>query len=375
MGLNKVKLGELIARSDKRNVENRYSVGSVRGLSVEKVFIPTKADMRGVSLKPYKLVEPDWFAYVTITSRNSDKLTIAHNTSGSSYIVSSSYEVFYVQDSSHLDSAYLFMLFNRAEFDRYARFNSWGSAREAFSWKDLCDTEIELPPIEIQRKYVAVYEAMLANQRAYEKGLDDLKLACDAFIERLMSELPHEAIAPYISRKADRNRDREQELDRVLGLSTKKEFRVPQSRVNKKELGNYKVVEPGDIAYVPTTDTWKVLAFAVNNQNTAIVVSPIYEVFSVDKMKLLPEYLGAFLRRSEFDRYARFSSWGSARENFTFEEMRDIRIPIPEIGIQEVVVNLSNAVRERRMICTWLKNQLKLICPILVRGAMQEAMN
>lgn len=151
MGLNKVKLGELIARSDKRNVENRYSVGSVRGLSVEKVFIPTKADMRGVSLKPYKLVEPDWFAYVTITSRNSDKLTIAHNTSGSSYIVSSSYEVFYVQDSSRLDSAYLFMLFNRAEFDRYARFNSWGSAREAFSWKDLCDTEIELPPIEIQR--------------------------------------------------------------------------------------------------------------------------------------------------------------------------------------------------------------------------------
>lgn len=148
MGLNRVRLGELIKRSDARNADEKYCVNHVRGMSVEKIFIPTKADMRGVSLKPYKLVEPDWFAYVTITSRNSDKITLARNTSKDTYIVSSSYEVFFVSDSKRLDSNYLFMLFNRVEFDRYARFNSWGSAREAFSWEDLCDVEIELPPIE-----------------------------------------------------------------------------------------------------------------------------------------------------------------------------------------------------------------------------------
>ena len=49
------------------------------------------------------------------------------------------------------------MYFNRPEFDRYARFNSWGSARETFSWEDLCDIDIELPSLHVQQKYVDIY--------------------------------------------------------------------------------------------------------------------------------------------------------------------------------------------------------------------------
>lgn len=97
------------------------------------------------------------------------------------------------------------MYFNRPEFDRYSRFNSWGSARETFSWDDMCDMDIELPPIEIQQKYVDVYNAMLANQECYERGLDDLKLTCDAYIEELRRKLPCEPIGPYIERHDVRN--------------------------------------------------------------------------------------------------------------------------------------------------------------------------
>lgn len=68
-----------------------------------------------------------------------------------------------------------------------------------------------------------------------------------------------------------------------MGLSTKKEFREAQSRVNRKELGNYKIVSNGDFAFVPTTDTWKVLAFSFNDFGKDLVVSPIYEVFSIKK--------------------------------------------------------------------------------------------
>ena len=99
--------------------------------------------------------------------------------------MSSSYVVFDVARTDILLSDYLFMYFNRPEFDRYARFNSWGSARETFSWEDMCDIDIELPPIEIQQKYVDIYNAMLANQRSCECGLDDLRMICTAHIEAL----------------------------------------------------------------------------------------------------------------------------------------------------------------------------------------------
>ena len=135
MALRKIKLGELIELSEETNTDLKYSLDDVKGISIKKIFIETKADMQGVSLKPYLLVKPDYFAYVTVTSRNGEKITIAHNTTENTYIVSSSYIVFKVKDKNELDSNWLFMYFNRPEFDRYSRFDSWGSAREVFLMK------------------------------------------------------------------------------------------------------------------------------------------------------------------------------------------------------------------------------------------------
>ncbi len=165
MGLNKYRLGDLIALSDETNSNNEYGIKNVKGASIRKVFIETKANMTGVSLKPYLIVKPDYFAYVPITSRNGNKITIAHNDSNETYIVSSSYIVFYVNKTKILDPDYLFMYFNRPEFDRYARFHSWGSAREAFSWEEMCDVEITLPDVKTQKKYVDVFNALNASNQ------------------------------------------------------------------------------------------------------------------------------------------------------------------------------------------------------------------
>lgn len=159
MALKKVKLGDLLELCDERNFDLKYDLSDVRGISIKKVFIDTKADMEGVSLKPYILVKPDSFAYVTVTSRNGEKITIAHNDTNETFIVSSSYVVFKVKRTDLILSEYLFMCFNRTEFDRYSRFNSWGSARETFSWQEMCDIDIELPPIDVQKKYVDIYLA------------------------------------------------------------------------------------------------------------------------------------------------------------------------------------------------------------------------
>lgn len=371
MALTKYKLGELLQLEDERNSDGQYSLSDVKGISIQKKFIETKADMQGVSLTPYILVKPDFFAYVTVTSRNGEKITLAHNTTNDTYICSSSYVVFRVSRPEILNSDYLFIYFNRPEFDRYARFNSWGSARETFTWEDMCDIDIELPCLPIQQKHVDVYQAMLANQKSYERGLEDLKLTCDAYIENLRRKITCEPIGPYINQKNDRNTDKS--IDFVMGLSTKKEFREAQNRVNRNELGNYKIVNDGDFAFVPTTDTWKVLAFALNQFGRDLVVSPIYEVFSVNKSKLLPEYLAIWLSRNEFDRYARFHSWGSARENFSFEDMSKVRIPIPDMNIQKAIADIFRIYKERTSINEKLKTQLKDICPILIKGSLEEA--
>ena len=116
MGLTKFKLGKLIQLSLETNRELKYGVNDVRGITIKKVLIDTKADMSGVSLKPYSLVKPDDFAYVTITSRNGEKVSIAHNDTLDTYIVSSSYVVFSVSRTDILLSDYLFICSSRVVF-------------------------------------------------------------------------------------------------------------------------------------------------------------------------------------------------------------------------------------------------------------------
>ena len=205
MGLTKIKLGKLIEQSDIRNSDNELSVNDVRGISTGKEFIETKANMEGVSTLSYKIVHEDEFAYVADTSRRGEKIALAYNSTKDRILISSIYTVFYIKRKDLILSEYLFMYFKRPEFDRFSRFNSWGSARETFDWDEFCNIEIELPSLETQQKYVDVYNAMFSNQQSYERGLEDLKLVCDAYIEDLRRQIPCESIGPHVEERNEKN--------------------------------------------------------------------------------------------------------------------------------------------------------------------------
>ena len=371
----KYKLGELIRLRDERNSDLAYNLDDVKGISIQKVFIETKADMTGVSLRPYILVKPDYFAYVTVTSRNGEKITLAHNDTENTYIVSSSYVVFDVSRPDILLSDYLFMYFNRPEFDRYARFNSWGSARETFSWEDMCDIDIELPDITVQQKYVDICNAMLANQRIYERGLEDLKLVCDGFIDRLRNQLPHQAIGKYIELSDVRNDDLRYGIEDVRGVSIDKKFIFTKADMSGVSLKPYAVVAPEEFAYVTVTSrNGEKISLAFNNSDDSYICSSSYVVFRIkDKEQLLPAYLSMLFERNEFNRYARFHSWGSARETFDWVEMCDVEIPIPSIDVQRSIVGIYNAYIERKQINERLVARIKDLCPILIKGSIEEA--
>jgi len=360
-----VVLGDYVEYCDERNTDESFQLDAVRGISIEKKMIPTKANMDGVSLKPYKLFKPEDFCFVPVTSRNGNKITISMNYEKETHIVSSAYEVFRIKDKSIVLPDYLFLLFSRPEFDRYARFHSWGTARESFSWQEMCRVEIPLPSIEEQRKVVNAWKALREIKEQNETLAEPLKQVCNSFLQELKHKYTSELIGPYIERVIIRNSDNQ--IKDVYGVSTLRKFITASSSVNRNELSSYKVVKFNELAYVPTTHM-KVYAIAISEREEPFVISPIYEVFKVnDTSKLLPMYLFMMLNTKEAERFAYYNSWGSARENFIWEDMKTVRIPIPPIEVQESIVNLFNCANEAKRIAEDADKKSREICPALIQ--------
>lgn len=88
-----------------------------------------------------------------------------------------------------------------------------------------------------------------------------------------------------------------------------------------------------------------------------------------------------YFRRSEFCREVTFRNFGSQRPEFNFNDMSDIVIPLPDMISQQKYVDIYNAIaniydvyNERININEKLKAQIKDICPILIKGSIEEAM-
>lgn len=371
------KLGKYIELSDLRNSEDKYGEEAVVGISTQKTMISTKADLDGVKLTSYKLLPPGYFAYVPDTSRRGDKISLCFNNTENTYIVSSISSVFYISDEESLNSEYLFMYFNRPEFDRYSRFNSWGSARETFDWSEMCDIEIELPPIDIQKKYVDTYLAMLANQQSYERGLECLRTVCDGYFDKLKKDKTIiRFLGDYIEKMDVKNSENLYGESSVRGITNKKEFYDTKADIKNTDLSKFLVIPHDTFAYNCRTDGRDMLVLALNREPKSIIVTWNYNAFMIKKKSknlLNPEYLYAFFKRTEFDRLVRYMSWGSSQELFSWDSLREVMIPVPDIEIQNAIAEINNVYVERKSINERLKAQIKDMCPILIRGSIKEA--
>lgn len=186
MDLNRAdykRLGNYIREVDVRNRD--LKVTKLLGVSISKEFMPSIANTIGTDMSSYKVVEPRQFVYIADTSRRGDKIAIALLEEDNKIIVSSIYTVFEVKDKQELLPEYLMMWFRRPEFDHYARFKSHGSAREIFSWEEMCDVELPIPPIEQQQKIVAEYEAITRRIRLNEQIIAKLEETAQALYRKM----------------------------------------------------------------------------------------------------------------------------------------------------------------------------------------------
>ena len=368
--VSQVRLGDYITRSTANNRDLKYGANLIEGVTNEGVFSTPKGNLLDIDLQPYKIVQNGAFVY---NPSRLDLGSIAYRTSGLC-IVSHLYIVFYLNDlgKKKIDPEYLYMYFRRDQFYREVTFRNFGSQRPEFNFDNMSDIVIPLPDILVQKKFVNVYKSLIANQQSYERGLEDLKIVCDSYIENLRRSIPITKIGPYLTEINQRN-DIGLNINAVRGLTTAKQIIPTKADMSGVSLTNYKVIQPGQIAYVPDTPRrGDKVSLGYNDTTESFLLSSISIVFETNHDFLLPDYLMLFLTRSEFDRYARFNSWGSARETFDWDEMCNIKIPIPDIKVQKSIAQIYRAYIMRKRINDQLKAQIKAICPVLIRGSLEN---
>jgi type I restriction enzyme, S subunit len=363
------RIGNYIRLVDNRNKD--LAVTNLLGINITKNFMPSVANTSESDLSKYKIIQKGQFAYSAMQVGRDEAIRLALYAEEISAIISPAYLVIEVNDENELLPEYMMMWFQRPESDRYGWFISDSSVRASLEWERFCEIQIPIPDIDEQRKYVALYNGLLTNQKTYANSLADLQLICNTYIENLIKTEKPKVLGEYIEQSDERNNDLA--IDNLIGISVSKIFMETKSNKEQLDLSNYKVVRPREFGYVSVTSrNGEKISIAILDGEAGLV-SSTYTVFRVkDTSVLLPEYLFLFFKRSEFDRYARFHSWGSARETFDWADICNVKLPIPDIKIQEAIVTIYHTLETRKRINEQLKNTIKPLCPVLMKGVVES---
>lgn len=370
MKLQRIKLGDYIEKyAEKCNIPN-LTVYDVSGINRDKEFFEPSKQV-GNDTSDYKIVPPNYFACNLMHIGRDVVLPIAINRINKNKYVSPAYTIFKLIDENTILNEYLFILLNSTEKDRYFWFHCDSSVRDGMEWSAFCDIELVIPPIEIQKRYVAIYESMLKNLHTYEKGLADLKLVCDGYIDSFGKDL-YKKVGYYIERNTKRNQENKYSIDDIKGFNNNGEFIEPM-RLFSGNITTFKIIQNNYFVYNSRVNsTINKLSVALNEDKN-LLVSPAYETFFVSKTNELESYyLYMILQRNSFARKVLFNSFGSSTIVFDYDNLCEIEIPVPDISVQRSISKLYKLYKKRVSINNKLKERIKNICPILIRGSIQE---
>ena len=368
MALNKYKIGKLVTVVDERN---NLGIKNFYGINIDKEFMPTVANTEGLDESKYKIVKKNRFVYSGMQTGRDECIRISMYQGDDTIIVSPAYTTFEVTATDIVLPLYFFMKFLSKEKDRYGAFCSDGSIRSNLDWDVFCNIELDLPPISIQQKYVDIYNAMLANQKSYERGLNDLKLSFESIINEYKHKSPKQKVETLLKEIDNRNTDNS--ISNVHGINITKQFMPSVANTLDVDLSKYKVVKNGQFAFSGMqTGRDECIRIALSNSKTPIIISPAYSVLEVKCNNVIAEYIMMWFCRKEVDRLGWFMSDASIRTNLDMERFLEIEIPIPKPEVQQSIVNIFNAYNTRKAINEKLKSQIKDICPIVIKGSIEE---
>ncbi len=364
------RIGDYIHLVDNRNKD--MLVTNLLGINITKNFMPSVANTSETDLSKYKIIKKGQFAYSAMQVGRDETIRIALYSRDIPAIISPAYLVIEVNDENELLPEYLMMWFQRPESDRYGWFISDSSVRASLDWERLCDIEIPMPDIDEQRKFVALYNGLLINQKVYQNSLDDLQMICNASMDELKLIDNHQSLSDLLQLVENRNKDNK--ISNLLGINVDKVFMPSKANVGSTDLSKYKIVQKNQFAYsamqVGRDETVRVVLYSYEEP---AIISPAYLVFEViDKTIVLPEFLMLWFYRPEFNRYGWFISDSSVRASLEWERFKEIKIPIPDIKVQEAIVTIYHTLETRKRINDQLKNTIKPLCPVLMKGVIEN---
>ena len=369
MALTKYKVGELIKIVDEKN---NLGIRNFYGININKEFMPTAANTEGLDENKYKVVRKNRFVYSGMQTGRDECIRVSMYNKDDPILVSPAYTTFEVVATDIVIPLYFFMRFFSKEKDRYGAFCSDGSIRSNLDWDAFCDIELELPALKIQQKYIDVFNAMLENQQSYESGLDDLKLSFEALIDEYKHKAKKKNIGSVLKEVDCRNSNGA--ITNIQGINITKLFMPSVANTNGVDVSKYKVVNKGQFAFSGMqTGRDGCIRIALFDKNEPIIISPAYAVLEVIDYNVLAEYVMMWFSRKEVDRLGWFMSDGSIRTNLDMDRFYEIEIPVPDLDVQKSIVGIYYAYNVRRDINEKLKAQIKDICPILIKGSIEEA--
>lgn len=367
-----VRLGDYIEMRHENNSSLKYGAELIEGINSNGEFQATKAITEDINLKPYKVVRHGDIVY------NPSRLNIGSLAYriGEMCIVSHLYQVFYVKEeyTSILSAEFLTLYLRRSEFYRYVDYDNYGSQRAEYNLRKLGELRIPLPSLAEQQKVVNAWKALREIKEQNEEIAAPLMQVCQSYIQELKHKYESVEIGTYIEEKNDKNVNGEYTLDSVRGVSIQKKMIFTKANMDGVSLKPYKIFCPQDFCYVPITSrNGNKITLSMNYDNENYIVSSSYVVFEIKrKNMILPNFLYLMLSRSEFDRYARFNSWGSAREAFSFEDMKRVRIPLPPLSVQQAIVNIYNCANEAKKIAAEADRMSREVCPALIQHVINN---
>lgn len=368
--MNYKRLGDYIQLVDERNKD--LMVTNLLGINIFKNFMPSVANVSGTDLSKYKVIRKRQFATNIMHVGRDEKLPIALYNDDLPAIVSPAYKAFEVVDGNKLLPEYLMIEFYRPEFDRLTWYYCDSSIRGGLDWERFCDIEIPIPNIEKQKKYVAIYKGLLNNQKVYEDSLDDLQLICDSYMDTLKDIENQKPLGELVELVDKRNS--EDKVKTLLGINVNKVFMPSKANVKKSNLSKYKIIQKGQFAYsamqVGRDETVRVVLYSFDEP---AIISPAYSVFQVkDNDIVLPEFLMLWFYRPEFNRYGWFISDSSVRASLEWARFTDIKLPIPSMEKQNAIVTIYHTLETRKRINQQLKDSIKPLCPVLMKGVVEK---
>lgn len=365
-----MNLREILKLSEEQNISgNDYPF---YGVNKDKDFIPTAATTDGLDKKKYKIIRKDKFVYSGMQTGRDVCIRFALYSHEAPLLLSPAYSILKVSKDKILPE-YVFLNFLTFEKDRLGWFYSDGSVRANLDLSRFLDIDIPMPSLDIQRQYANVYNTLRKLSEQNEAIVKPLMDYCTGFMAKLLTKYKRVEIGDILEECVELNGSK-YNVDRVIGLSTSKSLIPTKAKMEGVALKGYKVFKNNTIAYVSDTSRrGEKVSMGYNNSEEDYLVSSITTIFkSKDESILNTNFLFLYLCRESFDRYARYNSWGSARETFDWSEMCRVKIPLPPIEVQESIVAIYKCAEKARSIAERAREEMKRICPAMIQRAAHQ---